>query len=245
MVLAGCSKKPFTQPTPVNITLAMQGHTAFNGKLTINQLSLRPISFIIEGKRLAADDITLIRDLNSAQWNLTTPEPIAVDIPQGEYDFLRISFNFPGDLATEEDIDDDIDEWWEEIQQGGDGEDELEEIVEKYANQGQPALSLRGQFEHTSRGIVDVWVVVPNAWVHEVLATQKGKVTLSAGNTYESYIDFNVADWWQPITLAAMENAYFAEGDNNDVLFIHPKINTSLYTLLFSQLENAQSWEIR
>lgn len=242
--LASCSKSQFTQPVPVALVLELDRSYAVNGTLEPERLTLRPISFIVEGERSAADDITFTRDLTGTQWELSSPAAVEMDLPQGVYEYLRISFNFLGDPAFEADIADEIDEWWEEVQQGGDGEEELYEIVEQFEDDARPALWLEADFSHPSRGDVDVYFVIPNAWVLEVLATRTGSVTLTTGENTQSLISFAVAKWLANVSEAALEQAYYAEEDDDVILFIHPKVNTSLYTLIIDQLENAQNWEV-
>ncbi len=243
--LASCSKSQFTQPVPVALVLELDRSYAVNGTLEPERLTLRPISFIVEGERSAADDITFTRDLTGTQWELSSPAAVEMDLPQGVYDYLRITFNFSGDPGFEDQIADEIDEWWEEVQQGDDGEEELYDIVDQFEDDARPALWLEADFSHPSRGDVDVYLAIPNAWVLEVLATQQGAISLSAGENVQSSITFAVADWFSNVSVAALEQAYYAEEDDDVILFIHPKVNTTLYTLIIDQLENAQNWEVQ
>lgn len=245
MVVVSCSKSQFTQPVPVDVLISFDAQTALNGRLQPTQLMLRPISFIVEGERSAADDITLTRDLNGTTWNLSNGAVFDMDIPQGVYNYLRITFNFMGDPSFEEDIADDIDDWLEEIQNGDDGQETLFDIVDEFRNESRPSLWLEASFNHSSKGPVTVYLSIPNAWVLELLATSAGDVSLTTGNDYLTTIEFKIAQWFNQVSASALENAYYAEDDDDEYyLFIHPKINTTLYTLIINQLESAQGWDI-
>lgn len=245
LTVIGCSKSQFTQPVPVDVLLTFNTQPALNGKLQPAQLTLRPISFIVEGERSAANNISLSRDLMGTTWNLSNGASFEMDIPQGVYSTLNITFNFLGDPSFEEDISDDIDDWWEDIQNGDDAEETLFDIVDEYRNEANPSLWFEANFTHSSKGDVTAYFIIPNAWVLELLATSNSDVSLSTGTDYLSSIEFNVGQWFNQVSVGALENAYYAEGDDDDYyLFIHPKVNTTLYTLLINQIENAQGWDI-
>lgn len=242
--LVGCSKSQFTKPVPVGLVLQLDKTPAVNGTIIPEELTLRPISFIVEGTRAAAEPITFTRDLAGTRWAVHQQESVDMDLPQGVYEYLRLSVNFMGDPNFEEDIADEIDEWWQEIQQGGDGEETLYDIVDQFDDDAKPALWLEAAFMHPTRGEVDIYLTIPKAWVLEVLATQNGSISLSADDERQSTIAFSVAEWFSNVSVAALEQAYYAADDDDVILFIHPRVNTTLYTLIIDQIANAQRWAV-
>ncbi len=243
-LVAGCSKSRFTLPSSVRVEMTAASGSAVGGRLQLDSLVLRPYKITFRGSRPSAPYVELVRTLDGAIWTLPGSFTVTLDLPQGVYDNLSMQLAFLGDAAFEDEISEAIEEWWEEIQQGRNGEDELATVVEEYLDYAAPSCMLSGWYNSASRGKVKFYMVIPAAYNLDLQASKNGANTISilSEATNSSQVVFQPAQWATQLSVAALENAYYADGDDEDILFVHPRINATLYTLILSGISSAQSW---
>lgn len=242
----GCEKEEHTQPTDFNLFFEIDDTPVMEGKLTIESIFISLGSIEIDGRREVGEDVFMIRDFGEREiFQLTRylpATPVNFNLPQGIYNPLYFFLNFSPD-NEEAELDDEFDEWIEDMQHGEKEIEELQEdlgdIIEDYLDGVMPCIMMKAKYQRN-----DIYYNVVFALNDPLLFRVKGmneeggnQVTLRKDRINNGIILLDPSYWFSVISPSIMESAFIGVIDDDEkYIFLHKKVNSQLFTTVYNRL---------
>ncbi|MFO8022404.1 MAG: hypothetical protein R6U65_08055 [Perlabentimonas sp.] len=252
IVLGGCEKEDFTLPVDFKLSFTIKNEPILGGSITIDEISLQLNSIDIRGYREQGDDVFLTRNFDNGKDFTLRPTSTNIaedlDIPQGTYNPLSLSFDFQPD-SDEIDIIEDILDWFEDIEED-DGLEDLQEdlgdIVEEYLEDINPCILIQGKFTHEQKN-KRIVIVVNDPLTFQIQGNNmygSAEVVLDRNIVNTGKLQLNPSYWFSVITPAMLNNALVGTLDDEEFIFLSKYINSEIYTAIFNRMEESTTLTI-
>lgn len=255
IVVSSCEKEEFTLPVKFNLSFSIKSEPVLGGAIEIDEIGLALNSIDIQGYREQGEDVFFTRNYDKPKAIKITPTPTgnveSFDIPQGTYNPLTFSLTFQPD-DEEEDILDDIEDWFEDFEDGEDLDDlqeDLGDIIEDYLEDITPCLMVKGTFKNGSK-TQHLLMVINNPLSYKIIGKNKNGspvVTLDKNFVNTGDIQFDPAYWFMAITPEMLSSAFIGivdDDDDQEYIFLSKHFNSSLYSILYNRIEESTTLTI-
>lgn len=246
-LLSACDEENLSLPTPVDLTFIAEPLQTLNDNVIVNRVEINISRLEIEGKRDAGGDVFLDRQFNLEEGNIDLRSQInnkiSLDIPQGIYNNLKFKLNFKQDDEEREEITDELTEWL------ADSDDETEEeraealgdIIEEYLEDVNPALLFTATATRNGT-IFKIVMPLNESFVFDIpfINNDGGKnISLIKDQRQEFKLIFNPDYWFSITSFEALNDAQKGTIDEEDYVFLHKQVNSSLYSLIVGRIEES------
>jgi hypothetical protein len=225
----GCSKDEPDNSAVINAELSLFSNAAMQGKITINQAVVNVEQIQITGTQPSLSTITFTHAVPDAESMIelinSDKSIVRVDAERNDYDPLTVTLTLRKDsheLAVET------------------TENGVTTNIDSYLQQAQPSFLLNARFDNRGRS-VPVYIAFPDVMPLKSIAEQYGSVQVKIDVENLAEIQINPGYLFDGISTQQLESAAKATHQNQEVIFIHPEFNSSLYTTMLSRLEEAQN----
>lgn len=252
LFIGGCQKEDHTLPATFNLNFTINDAPILGGSVEIDEIGLGLNAISISGYREEGGDVFLTRNFDKRKTFVIKPllsiANEVVEIPQGVYNPLSLSYTFQPD-NEEDDLIDEIQEWIKDIEEGEDPEElaeDLGEIIEDYLEEVNPCILVKGRY--TINGKTKYLVMIVNdPLVFKILGNNKNggsEVVLDKENVNTGNLQFNPSYWFSVISPGMLNNAFVGMIDNEEYIFLNKYINTQIYTSIFNRIEQSTTLTI-
>ena len=246
----GCIKLNYTLPAEFRLAMSISNKQAMDGSLTIDLIKIRLNSIDIQGYRETGGDIFMSRSFKKGKTFTVKAdadnETISFDIPQGVYKPLSFSMVFQHD-DDEDDLIEDIEEWYEDILEGDDDPEELQEelgsIIEDYLDDIRPAVLVQGSYRSKTINARLIFLVNDPMTFRILLNNRNGGKEVILENVREitGELILDPAYWFSVITPELMNSAFPGKEDGVTYIFLSKYVNSHIYNAVFNRMEESTS----
>lgn len=224
-----CSEKEPDNSALINCDLSLFSNAAMQGKITINQAVINLDQVQVTGTQPSLNVVTFSKTLPADESRMelisNTNSIIGLDAERNEYDPLSITLTLLSDT-------------YELLVQ--DLETGPTANLDEYLQSAKPSFFLNAKFDNRGRSI-PVYVAFPDVMPLKSVAQQYGSAEVRIDVENLAEIQINPGYFFDGITSQQLEAASRLTHQNQEVIFIHPAFNNSLYTSMLSRLEDAQN----
>lgn len=246
--ISSCEKEDFTLPVDFRLDLSIRDKPVMGGKLIIDFIKIRLNLIDIQGYREVGDNVFLNRSYKKGKtftFNTGTKnESIRFDIPQGVYKPLTFSLVFQHD-DDEDDLIEDIEEWYEDLMEGDEDIEELQEdlgsIIEDYLDDIEPSILLQGRYENNNIR-ARLILLVNDPLTFRILLKNKNdndEVILARDKENSGTLILDPSYWFSVISPELMNGAFPGIEDGITYIFLSKYINNQIYHAVFNRIEES------
>ncbi len=242
-----CEKGEYTLPADFRLGMSISDKQAMGGALTIDLIKIKLNAIDIQGYRETGGNVFLTRSFKKGQTFTIRAnaknEILNFDIPQGVYKPLYFSLVFQHD-DDEDDLIEDIEEWYEDVLEGDDPE-ELEEdlgsIIEDYLDDIEPSILVQGRFKSNKINVRLILLVNDPMTFRILLKNRSGQeeVILEKDRENTAELILDPSYWFSVITPELMNRAYLGREDGITYLFLSKYVNSNIYHAVFNRMEES------
>ncbi len=249
----GCHKEDYTLPVDFGLSFSIIEVPVMNGTLVVDSIRVSLKSIDIQGYRETTDDVFMSRTFDQGENFLiyadAQNETIEFDIPQGVYNPLSFSLVFQPD-ENENDLIEDINEWYQSLQEEDDDLDDLQEelgsIIEDYLEEVEPCILVKGKFSSTVIS-AQLILMVNDPLTFKFFSMYKNgemEVILDKKTENSGDLSFDPSYWFSIITPSMMNEAYIGAIDGVNYIFLSKYVNSRIYQAVFNRMEESTSLTI-
>lgn len=254
LVVGGCEydQKPYTLPTDFTLSFSIKDEPILNGSVTIDEISLNLQLIDIIGYREQGEDVFFTREYDDAKRFILKPTHTGANesfnIPQGTYNPISFSCVFQPD-DDEEDLIEDIADWFEDFETGGDPQElkeDLGEIVEDYLEDITPCIMVKGKFTSNNE-TKHIVMVVNNPLTFKIQGKNKNggsEVTLVRSYVNNGNFQLSPAYWFSAISPEMLNNAMVGTNDDEEYIFLSKYVNSTIYSAIYNRMEESTTLTI-
>jgi hypothetical protein len=246
----GCEKLSYTLPADFRLDMSISNKQAMGSTLTVDLIQIRLNSIDIQGYRETGSNVFLSRSFGKGKTFTikadTDNETISFDIPQGVYNPLSFSMIFQHD-DDEDDLIEDIEEWYEDVLEGDDDPEELQEelgsIIEDYLDDISPAVLVKGSYRSQTVSARLILLVNDPMTFRILLKNRNGgeEVILEKDRKNAGELILDPSYWFSVITPEMMNAAFRGKEDGVTYIFLSKYVNSHIYNAVFNRMEESTS----
>lgn len=245
---SSCEKEDFTLPVDFRLDMSISNKPVMNGTLSVDFIKIRLNSIDIQGYREIGDNVFMTRSYKKGKTFTINPntnnEAINFDIPQGVYKPLTFSMVFQHD-DDEDDLIEDIEEWYEDLLEGDDDLEELQEdlgsIIEDYLEEIEPSILIQGRYKTNTINARLILLVNDPLTFRIMLKNTIGQeeVVLARDKENSGNLILDPSYWFSVISPELMNSAFLGREDGITYIFLSKYINSQIYYAVFNRIEES------
>lgn len=245
IIMSSCVKDEFTLPASTDLIFRVtEDEIMTNVQLEFLYLNISSVK--IEGRRPVGENLFTsfrMKDLDEEEGFVVYPyqaKQINMDLPSGPYDQLRFSFLFYK-AADEEGLLKDINDWkLDDEEDPLSIEEDLGQILEDYLDDLNPSLLLKAKYNQNGKDAYIVFVLNDVFELNTSLFSQgSSDISLLRNTSNQIAIRLDPKYWFSLITPNMLEKAIKADIDGEKYIFIHKRVNESLFTTINNRIEES------
>ncbi len=246
----GCQKEDYTLPASLSLNMSISKKPVMGGSLVIDEIKIRLNSVDIQGYRETGGDVFMTRPYkNGKSFRIISGagnESIKFDVPQGVYKPLSFSFVFQHD-DDEDDLLEDIEEWYQDVMEGHDDPEELEEelgsIIDDYIEDIEPSILILGRYRrhHMNARLI---LLVNDPMTFRILTKSADgslEIILDKEKVNSGNLIFDPSYWFSVINPELMDHAFLGRDHGITYIFLSKYVNSRIYYEVFNRIEESTS----
>lgn len=253
VTLSACDEENLSLPAPVELTFVAEPLQFLNESLIIDQLEINISKLEIIGDREAGRNIFLDRtfDEEKSSINLRSQinNKISLDIPQGAYNSLKFRMYFQRDEEEKDEITEDLTEWIEEEADETDEEraEDLGDIIEEYLEEVHPALLFTATASRNGKTFKIIMPLNDNVVFEAPYKNEdeSRNISLIKDQHQDLELVFNPEYWFSITSFEALNHAQKGTIDGEEYIFLHKRVNSSLYSLIIGRIEESTTVRVK
>ena len=213
----------------INTTITLFSNAALQGKITVNQAFLNVSQVAVNGTAPTQDVLTFSRKLSGDDAWLSLlnkdQKPLEIVGKINDYDPFNVTLTLTSDTSTPVITED---------------ESGISANLDEYLPTARPSLLLVGKFDNRGRSMPLI-IAVNDVFPLTTAGVQYGSPQVRVDLENRLDIQISTTHIFSGVTTTALENAQRVNYQGQEAIFIHPLVNSGIYTSIEKSLEEASS----